>query len=75
MHRLSSCDTQAQVLQQLWPVDLVTRQHEGSSRARDQTCVPCITRQILNHQTIREVPVFLNYALKCDIHIVKCVYC
>ena len=28
----------------------------GSSQTRDQTRVPCIGRQILNHWTIREVP-------------------
>ena len=27
----------------------------GSSQTRDQTCVPCIGRQILNHWTTREV--------------------
>ena len=30
-----------------------------SSPTRDQTCVPCIGRQILNHWTAREVPNFL----------------
>jgi len=28
----------------------------GSSWTRDQTCVPCIERQILNYWTTREVP-------------------
>ena len=27
-----------------------------SSLTRDQTCVPCIGKQILNHWTTREVP-------------------
>ena len=27
-----------------------------SSQTRDQTCVPCIGRQILNHWTSRKVP-------------------
>ena len=27
-----------------------------SSPTRDQTCIPCIGRQILNHWTTREVP-------------------
>ena len=30
----------------------------GSSRTRDQTCVSCIGRRILNHYTKREVPLF-----------------
>ena len=28
----------------------------GSSRTRDQTCVPCIGRWVLNHWTTEEVP-------------------
>ena len=40
----SSCGAWAQ----LWYV--------GSSWTRDQTCVPCIGRQILNHWTTKEVP-------------------
>ena len=30
--------------------------HVGSSPTRDQTLVPCIARQILNHWTTREAP-------------------
>ena len=33
-------------------------QWDLSSPARDQTCVPCIGRHILNHWTTREVPGF-----------------
>ena len=33
----------------------VALRHVGSSRTRDQTCVPCIGRQILNHWTAKEV--------------------
>ena len=33
---------------------LVTPQHVGSSRTRDQTHVPCIGRRILNHCATRE---------------------
>ena len=33
----------------------VTLRHEGSSWTRDQTCVPCIGRRILNHWAAREV--------------------
>ena len=40
----SSCGTQAQ---QLWRMGLVAPRHVGYSRTRDQTCVPCIGRQIL----------------------------
>ena len=35
---------------------LVAPRHMGSSWTRDQTYVPCIGRQILNHCTTREVP-------------------
>ena len=42
--RLSSCSA--------W--GLVALQHVGSSRTRDQTCVPCIGRRILNHCGTRE---------------------
>ena len=40
----------------LWLTDLVPSKHVGSSQTRDQTCVPCIARQILNSWTTREVP-------------------
>ena len=49
----SSCGTWAQ---QLWRMGLVTPRHVGSSRTRARTHVPCISRQILNHCTTREVP-------------------
>ena len=61
----SSCITRVQLLwhmgtkmpaQQLWHTGLVAPWHVGSSWTRNQTCVPCIGRQILNHWTIREVP-------------------
>ena len=32
--------------------------HVGSSGTRDETGVPCIARQILNHWTTREAPLF-----------------
>ena len=35
---------------------LVALRHVGSFQARDQTGVPCIARQILNHWTTREAP-------------------
>ena len=44
-HGLSSCGPH-----------LVAPRYVESSRARDQTCVPCIGRYILNHWTAREVP-------------------
>ena len=50
-HRLQS----AQV-QQLQLTGLVAPWHVGSSQTREQTRVPCIGRQILNHQTTRETP-------------------
>ena len=45
-HRLTSCGAWLSC----------SPQHRGSSQIRDQTCVPCIGRQILNHWTTRKVP-------------------
>ena len=62
----SSCGTWAQQLwhtgsraeaQQLWCMGLVAPPYVGSSRTRDQTCVPCIGRWILNHCANREIPI------------------
>ena len=39
----------------LWCRGLAAPRHVGSSRMRDQTCVPCIGRQILNQWTTRAV--------------------
>ena len=44
---LSSYSGQALLLQGMWNL---------SSLTRDRTHSPCITKQILNHWTIREVP-------------------
>ena len=46
---------------------LVASRHVGSSQTRDRTPVPCIGRQILNHWTTRETPLFgfLIKHLKC----------
>ena len=38
----------------LWPTGLVAWWHVESSRTGDQTGVPCIARQILNHWTTSE---------------------
>jgi len=53
----SPCRAQAPEhgLQWLWLSGLVALWHVGSSQTRDQTCVPCTGRQILNHWTTREV--------------------
>ena len=40
--------------QQLWHTGPAALWHVGFSRTRDQTCVSCIGRQILYHQTARE---------------------
>ena len=37
---------------------VVVRWYVGSSQTRDQTHVPCIGRQILNHWATREIPHF-----------------
>ena len=44
--------------QQLWHRGLAALWHVGSSQTRDQTHVPCIDRQILNHWPTREVLIF-----------------
>ena len=41
--------------QELWRMGLVALQHVDSSSSRDQTCVTCIGRLILNHWTTREI--------------------
>ena len=70
----SSCAMWAQQLwlagsraqaQQLWCTGLVALWHVGSSRTRDQTPVPCVGRQILNHCATREVPGVVFFLLGC----------
>ena len=53
----SRCQAQALAfgLSSLWLTGFVVLQHVGSSQTRDQTGVPSIGRQILNHWTTREV--------------------
>ena len=41
--------------QQFWPIGFIPIWHVESSWIRDQTCVPCIGRQILIHYTTREI--------------------
>lgn len=35
--------------QELWPTGFAAQRPVGSSRMRDQTCVPCVSREILHH--------------------------
>ena len=43
--------------QYLWPtMGLVVPHHVESSQIRNQTRVPCISRQVLNHWASKEVP-------------------
>ena len=51
-------------LQSLWNTGLVALRHVESSQIGNQTCVPCIGRQILNYLTTREVPI---YTLNCSV--------
>ena len=53
--RLFSCDVLAQLLHGIWNL---------SSLTKDQIHIPCIARQILNHWTTREVPLFLPLILE-----------
>ena len=46
----------ASLVAELWCTGLVAPQHVGSSWTRDQTCVPCIGRRILNPWPTRELP-------------------
>ena len=49
-------------LQQLWHTGLVIPRYVESSQTRDQTCVSCLGRQILNHWTMKDVQnILLNY--------------
>ena len=41
--------------QKLRPMRLVALRHVGSSKSRDQTRVPLISKQTLDHQTSREL--------------------
>ena len=50
-HGLSSHRAWAQLFHSMWDL---------SSPTRDQTCISCIARQILNHWTTREVPILLK---------------
>ena len=45
----------AQRLSSWGELGLVAPRHVESSRTRDRTCVPCISRRILTHSTTREV--------------------
>ena len=61
----SPCRAQALRVQtqKLWCIGWLSSRHVGSSCTRDQTCVPCIGRQIPNHWTTREVqtPLLLTH--------------
>ena len=46
--------------QRLCHLALVAPKHVESSRTRDRTCVPCISRWILNHWPTRQVLTYIN---------------
>ena len=48
-----------------WHSDLVALKHVESFQVRDQTCVPCIGRCLLNHWTAGEVPARAPLTLFC----------
>ena len=48
-------------LQELWHPGLAAPWHMDSFLTRNQTHVPCIGRQILNHWTPKEVLPFYSY--------------
>ena len=51
--------------QQLWHIGFVAMWHVESSWTRDQTCVPCIAKKILNHWTTREASTLNFYWKDC----------
>ena len=56
LHRLRSCGSWALELRlSLRHKGFVAPRHVESFQTRDQTCVPCIGRQVLIHGTSREV--------------------
>ena len=59
---LSCCGAQAPdaQAQKLWLSVLVAPRHVGSSQTRARTCVPCISRQILNHCATREALLYIS---------------
>ena len=64
----SSCDTWAQ----LWCMGLAASGHTESSQTKDQTCVLCIGRRILNHWTIKEVLILISGGY---FHFIKSLSC
>ena len=54
---LSSCPRQAQSLRGMWNL---------SAPAREQTHVPCIAGQVLNHWTTREVPLGIPLNIRIE---------
>ena len=50
-----SMGSRAHRLQWLWHMGLAALWHVESSQIRDQTCVPCVGRQIPIHFTTREI--------------------
>ena len=59
----SSCSTRAR---ELWCAGLVAPRHVGSSQTKDQACVPCIGRLILNHWITRDVLITSFFFLDCQ---------
>ena len=60
-------DSRAQA-QQLWHTGLVAPWHVESPQTRDQTCVSCIGRQVVNHWTTKEIPIFFSFC--CDFSVI-----
>ena len=59
-HSPPGCSGSGLTAQWLWLPGFIAPWHVKSSRTRDQTCVPCIGKQILSHCSTREVPKLLN---------------
>ena len=69
-HTHTHTDSRAHRLQQLWHSGLVGLGHVGSSQTRDQSCVSCISRQILNQWATGEVPVLIYIGVQLIYNVV-----
>ena len=56
--RAQAPDAQAQ---QLWLTGPAVPRHAGSSQTRARICVPCLSRQTLNHWATREALIYLSW--------------
>ena len=51
----------------MWLTGPVAPRHVGSSQTRARTCVPCISRQILNHWRHQGSPIISIFFEECEV--------